>query len=584
MDPAFPDVSSKLAAPKKRSAFEKERQAAEAKRRRAEAENAAALKAFEDDFADDAPANHAAAPPKRKRALDEARELQHDRAKPLTAIVAPADHEVEAPKPAVQLSSLPPNYTERHVQELLQDSCKIHSIEFRPGMAARRSRTAVAILSTDAGEVDAAVVKLRDKYLGCGYYLSIARHLASSTARPRQSSPEPFGAERQSATSSFAPPEAYHSTARRQPKSELIVSVQPPFDMSTVRAIHVLVEKLLLQTDPMRALELEATLMALPSVQMDERMAFLYDSQSPAGIYYRHLLWTSGSTGDPQRPFSDTNFTFRSSEVPFANLASLREAITHKDYDSSEEEGDSDSEAEQRPAGRKRRTPLKMARLTFLLSRLPTTNAKLRRGDVARVTHFAVAHAATIGADAIVDLLLLNVEKPFAFSRAARYEQDDELDDADDYDPEVGVDLTAAPTTNASEDPSNAKLIGLYLISDLLSCSSTAGAKDAWKFRSFFETALVERRTFVRLGQLAKKLAWGKLKAELWRRKVAIVLDIWEGWSVFDAEVLRQLREHFDGGDDREEREERFGPVHAQEQMTVPKARFKRVDSTTLAG
>ena len=46
----FPDVSHKLSAPKKLSAFEKERQAAEEKRRRAEAENAAALKDFEDSF------------------------------------------------------------------------------------------------------------------------------------------------------------------------------------------------------------------------------------------------------------------------------------------------------------------------------------------------------------------------------------------------------------------------------------------------------------------------------------------------------------------------------------------------------
>ena len=49
----FPDVTQKLAAPKKLSAFEKERQAAQAKQQRAEAENAAALKAFKDSFADE---------------------------------------------------------------------------------------------------------------------------------------------------------------------------------------------------------------------------------------------------------------------------------------------------------------------------------------------------------------------------------------------------------------------------------------------------------------------------------------------------------------------------------------------------
>jgi U2-associated protein SR140 len=50
----FPDVSQKLAAPKKLSQFEKDRQAAQAKQQRAEEENAAALKAFQSSFdADD---------------------------------------------------------------------------------------------------------------------------------------------------------------------------------------------------------------------------------------------------------------------------------------------------------------------------------------------------------------------------------------------------------------------------------------------------------------------------------------------------------------------------------------------------
>nr|OQO28757.1 hypothetical protein B0A51_02526 [Rachicladosporium sp. CCFEE 5018]OQO32476.1 hypothetical protein B0A51_00265 [Rachicladosporium sp. CCFEE 5018] len=49
----FPDVTSKLAAPKKISAFEREKQAAEAKRLRAEEENAAALREFEESFGHD---------------------------------------------------------------------------------------------------------------------------------------------------------------------------------------------------------------------------------------------------------------------------------------------------------------------------------------------------------------------------------------------------------------------------------------------------------------------------------------------------------------------------------------------------
>jgi U2-associated protein SR140 len=51
------------------------------------------------------------------------------------------------------------------------------------------------------------------------------------------------------------------------------------------------------------------------------------------------------------------------------------------------------------------------------LARLPTTNAKLRKGDVARVTAFAIERAGE-GADEVVDLIVSNIEQPFAFTSA----------------------------------------------------------------------------------------------------------------------------------------------------------------------
>merc|ERR1711939_599727 len=166
------------------------------------------------------------------------------------------------------------------------------------------------------------------------------------------------------------------------------------------------------------------------------------------------------------------------------------------DYVSSDEESD-DEAAERRfndgrdgepaPAekeGNRHIRPLKRARLVHQLARLPTNNAKLRKGDVARITNFAINHAGE-GAEEIVDLLLLNVEKPLAYSLAARYEDPNASQNSEgDYEPDEelpGLGSGTPQTTQEGrrdDDSSNAKLIGLYLISDILSASSTAGARD----------------------------------------------------------------------------------------------------------
>ncbi|KAK4542545.1 hypothetical protein LTR36_006593 [Oleoguttula mirabilis] len=663
----FPDVSGKLAAPKKLSAFEKERQAAEAKRLRAEEENAAALRAFQDSFADEddefitsvsggrapptgprgegpalggqsvarygmAPSGPrsgpgslgAAQPPpgvnlKRKRALDEMREV-HD-ARREQGMLGPEavrgdgrhtpqdsaqdlEQGDDAAKPTVQVSSLPPETTAKDVEALLGGYVVVHAVHFLPpagpGSVGSRSTSAIVMLhaETKTGQIDTAVSALKDKYLGYGFYLSISRHLSSAALHPSMAgtaaatSAEPFGAEKpkeQNRSSlrnappphehrGFAPPESYDSPVRpaygRHAQPEALVNVQAPLNIETIRAIHILAERLLCQSDPVYAIELEAYLMARPDVQKDERFYFLYDSRSPAGVYYRYLLW-GPEQGDsvaeqkrrakgPERVYDDTIIDWLPpyEQVPFPDLTSLAQVVTDMDYVSSDEESDDDG-GERRfndmregegtfdAAERKHLSPVKRARLVHMLSRLPTTTARLRKGDIARVTNIAINHAGQ-GAEEIVDLLLLNVEKPFSYSLAAKYEEDDlDQDGEDDYEP--GDSLPTLDTDSPQpqkhgkrdDDPSNAKIIALYIISDILSASSTAGARNAWKYRQLFESGFRTRKTFEHLGKLDRELAWGRLKAEQWKRKVGVVFSIWEGWSVFSSEVHEALKRSF---------------------------------------
>jgi U2-associated protein SR140 len=662
----FPDIGQKLAAPKKLSAFEKERQAAQAKQQRAEAENAAALKAFENSFAaeddDDAfnPYPGGRGPPsgprgpgmgygpgrygmppggsrsgpgslgpipgppppslKRKRALDEMREAQEvrreqeemmsyeeygsdSRASPRVD-VHDDDRDIDAPRPTVQLSSLPPDMSSDEVKTLLRDYLKVQSVRFLPpsgpGSNSKRTFSAIATLSSDVStsQIDTAVTALKDKYVGRGFYLSISRHLSSAAFHPSMaatttSSSEPFGAEKPRDSNArfsmrnapppmdqrgFAPPDSYDTPSRARQtgsrRDDAVVSVRPPLDIEAVKAVHTVVDHLLLESDPDRALQKEAMLMSLPEVQRDERFAFLYDSQSPAGIYYRFLLWAPDDIDNAAKEAKRRDLSIERihqdvpiewhppyAELTFPDLKSLEQVVTDIDYVSSDEESDDEDGDRQFNSGRggevgneksekKHLTPLQRARFVHLLSRLPTSNARLRKGDVARVTNFAINHAGP-GAEEIVDLLLLNIVKPFPYSLAAKYEEVEEQDEEDVYEPDDELSALDSPAPQAQrdskrdDDPSNAKLIALYLISDILSASSTAGARNAWKYRQLFESGFKAQKTFEHLGRLDKDLAWGRLKSEQWKRKVGVLFGIWEGWSVFSSEVHEELKTSF---------------------------------------
>ncbi len=215
-----------------------------------------------------------------------------------------------------------------------------------------------------------------------------------------------------------------------------------------------------------------------------------------------------------------------------------------------------------------------------MLARLPTSNAKLRKGDVARITAFAIKHAGE-GADEVVDLIVSNIHKPFAFTGANPDRRRDELRD--------GVQIKEEETDEIDrpkeqEDMSAAQLVALYIVSDILSSSSTSGVRHAWRYRQLFESALKNRMVFEGLGQLERRLHWGRLRAEKWKRSVASVLTLWEGWCVFP----QAAQEHFvsvftnppplPGDKDAAEAESQ-----AERAPAVTKSKWKAVDDSAQA-
>ncbi|KAK2590371.1 hypothetical protein QQS21_011947 [Conoideocrella luteorostrata] len=469
-------------------------------------------------------------------------------------------------KPTLRLSNLPPGTSPAVVKALIPDSLNVESVRILPptgpaGPASLERKCIVAIVTlskeTPANEMDAAVTTLQNRYLGYGFYLSLHRHLSSavvaSAALQSMSSStagaHPFGAKPVEQSTDrdkhshhqhgfhrgFAPPSSYGPVGAGVSRTNLLhVPVRPPQDVKTIQLINKAIEGVL-QHGP----EFEALLMSRPEVQREDRWAWIWDARSEGGIWYRWRLWqiVTGSEFDQRKgkyvPLFDGGHAWKAPEkdLVFEYTTALDEFVSDSEYNSSDDDDmDGEGNGDHSPETEKVcLNPLDKAKLVHLLARLPTAMGKLRKGDIARVTTFAITHASR-GADEVVDLIVANVEKPFSLTSAnPEKTQEPKANNPASSTEEVG-------TNESSDTSSSASLVALYVVNDVLSSSSTSGVRHAWRFRQLFETALRERKVFEHLGSMADKLGWGRLRAEKWKRSINLVLNLWEGWCVFPAE------------------------------------------------
>lgn len=475
------------------------------------------------------------------------------------------DAEEKTARPTLHLSSLPPGTSPTVIKALftsspllVEDVRLLHT----PG-AERRSSSAIVTLAaeTSASDIDTVVSSLQNRYMGFGFNLSLSRHLSSAAlagagglAGPTNSTITlPFGARpivQQTSLArapppgqgrGFAPPSSYTSSTPYKRREQSQILVQPPSDLKQLRLIHKAIENLLTHGP-----EFEALLMSRPQVQRDQQWEWLWDPRSQGGVYYRWRLWRilNGSAKRKERhayankPEGEFLFEGQSVWVPaaeqpkFEYTTTIEEFISDDDYDSSDEE----AEFEEGDLSRRHNdhnasglhqaltdtsdghgylNPLAKAKLLHLLTRLPEINTKLRRGDVMRVTAFAIEHAGA-GANEVADLITRNVLQPLSLQGNADSTTNNE------------------PITTADKkDTSTAALVTLYTISDILSASASAGVRHAWRYRQLFENSLRKQKVFEKLGRLDRDLAWGKMKAEKWKRSVRNILQLWEGWCVF---------------------------------------------------
>ncbi|KAK4100568.1 hypothetical protein N658DRAFT_98828 [Parathielavia hyrcaniae] len=473
-------------------------------------------------------------------------------------------------KPTLRLANIPPGTSPAFIKSLIPTSLTVENVKIvlpaGPSGTERKSIAAIVTLSkqTPATEIDNAVTALQNRYLGFGFFLSLHRYLSSAAMSSGVAAVTssatvsyPFGAKKveegptrpahmpMGHGRAYAPPTSYGlPTGGPLNRAGILhVPVRAPRDIKQLRMIHKIVESVL-EHGP----EFEALLMSRPDVQRDEKWAWIWDARSEGGIWYRWRLWeiVTGLQSTKGRleylPIFEGSHAWKKPErrLPYEFTTDVDEFISDSDYDSSDEDEFEDEQA--RPGDGPDQedsflNPFEKFKLAHLLARLPTTLSKIRKGDIARVTAFAITHVSR-GADEIVDLIVANIEQPFAYTSANPEHKSGAKDSEDGED--NSPDPSPAPADRATSDAPDlgaARLLGLYVISDILSSSSTSGIRHAWRYRQLFEAALRKRKTFEMLGMMADRLNWGRLRADKWKRSVGLVLNLWEGWCVFPVET-----------------------------------------------
>jgi U2-associated protein SR140 len=486
-------------------------------------------------------------------------------------------------KPTLRLANLPPTTSPAFIKTLIPPTLTVENVQIippsGPGGTERKSLTAIVTLTaeTPASDIEAAVSTLQNRYLGYGFYLSLHRHLSSaaisSTSLPTVTSTTPvaypFGARKVTESVGtqppqpigygrcYAPPTSYNTPGGPFARGAIMhVRIEPPKDIKKLRMIHKVIESVL-----EHGLEIEALLMSRPEVQREERWAWIWDARSEGGIWYRWRLWeivTGFQASQNQGKYLPLFEGSHAWKMPDQSLAyeyttRVDGFVSEPEYNSSDEEEYEDEPNRPEVVGGSNDkedmflNPMAKSKLAHLLARLPTSISKIRKGDIARVAAFAITHASK-GSDEIVDMIVSNVERPLAFTSANPvFKQDSQGRDRRD-----SQSRDASPVAedkaggNESVDDSAARLIGLYVISDILSSSSTSGVRHAWRYRQLFETTLRDRKTFESLGTMADKLNWGRLRAEKWKRSVGLILSLWEGWCVFTTEAQEYFVQSFE--------------------------------------
>ena len=450
------------------------------------------------------------------------------------AVQAPSSRESKLYASIIgKASNLPLDTDPASLESLFSEypSLKVEKVEkIPPSGPSHRGRPSIAMLITfdkDAlpAEFTKAMLAMNDKkYLGRGYYLHLDRYLggnsASSSEQRREESP-PFGARRRAPDISkgFAPPPDLGGDFRgghrsRQDEERMVVTVEQPQDLATLKLIHQTVEGVI-----EGGVEFEAALMQHPRVMGDERFVWLYDSKHPHSRYYRWCLYQLLSSNPHPEIFrGQAEWQAPEKPLPYAYACHFEDLL--KSYQ--EPEVDEDEEKHQRgfvDSSSGILTPKDRAFLIWLLAGLVPAN--MVADDIAPITTFAIDHM-TEGIDEIIDLLITNIIVPLNLTEAKANFRPAKQDGDEDRQ------RRGKATTNA-----------LRVVSDLaLTTFKDRDLSHTWKCRQSIGDGLIQRKVFVHLDNLPERLQMGKFSEAAYREEVNAILEVWDKETLFDKKTL----------------------------------------------
>lgn len=463
-----------------------------------------------------------------------------------------------------KVSNLPTDTTKRTVARLFEDyySLKIVKIETiapsAPGdVFIWKGRPYLAMKVTfhkDASprEFDEAMNKMNDrKYLGRGYYLHLDRYFGDNATKMPEVLPfagrwvYPEKSKEYAPTAELGGAEGRKQARDEQPK--FVVTAYPPQDLDTVMRVHRTIEAILSGG----GMAFEASLMAKPEIQADEKFAFLYDSCHPVGRYYRWKLY-SMATGNytPKKEIYEGEGEWWGPSpgwFPGEFTGPLHPKYEEPDV----EEWDRLCKEEKidwypgiDESGYGWMTPKSRMYLLWLLGRFPLTHPT--NYEMGPIACFA-ADNATRGLDEIVKILISNIFRPIRLSPASSQYRPIAEEGSDDV---LKRKCLKQATLNA-----------LLIIHDVTRVTQKESGK-CWKYRELIGSELVRRQVFDYLEQLPGLEGWGRIETNHFKEEVNKILSFWQEESVFSDDILREFDEAFNWRQmmkewDDEEREER---------------------------
>ncbi|KAH7139496.1 hypothetical protein B0J11DRAFT_424375 [Dendryphion nanum] len=425
------------------------------------------------------------------------------------------------PTVTARASNLPPGTSLGTVRKLFAKfpALKITDIKDVPPSGPQTGRPSAAMKitfeeGTSIRDLELATNEFNDKlYLTRGYYLHLDRFLSENVS---EVAPKlPFGAQWEEVESKgIAPGEDIgRSHPDQGPPKRLVVRVQRPKDLATLRLIHMAVEGVI-----RGGMEYEAALMEDPRVQSEERFAWLYDQQHKYSPYYRWTIYRLVTgLNEPFELFENCGLWIPPPPIPDEF------AVTVADLDPDNEEMEIE-EDEIQPGGLKAQVgilyPRSRAQLLWLLCRVPATPAQVC--EIAGPTTFCIEHADE-DVEEIVELLVTNVFEPFALSKFNSQGRSN-----------ISSRQIIETTINA-----------MRILSDLaVTCNARHNhmkSGNAWQYRKLIGEALADRAVFSFLENLPIKLQLGRSSKEQYRKEINYVLEFWMEMKLFDQAIAKQF-------------------------------------------